>query len=50
MVRGEFKEIAGVKRIVSKELKQFTVKLIGAGAGGDVDDRARAFAVLRAEG
>ena len=26
LVRGEFEEVAGVKRIVAKELKHFTVK------------------------
>jgi hypothetical protein len=34
LVRGEFEEVAGVERIVAKELERFTVKLISAGARG----------------
>src|SRR6185369_823830 len=47
LVRGEFEEVAGVERVVAKEFERFTVKLISAGARGQVHDCAGTLSVLR---
>jgi hypothetical protein len=46
LVCSERKKVARVEGIVSKELKQLTMKFVGAGPCGDIDDSARALAVF----
>jgi hypothetical protein len=48
-LRRSLEEIAGVERVVAKELESGPVERVGARSGCDVDDRARVPAVLRVE-
>ena len=45
----EFEKIASVERAIAEELKQFTMKLVDAGARGDVHDGTRALSIFSAE-
>src|SRR5205085_9245129 len=45
---GAIEGVARVEKVVAQELVNLAVKIIGAGAGGDVDDGAGVAAVFRA--